>query len=163
LAVQRLQLLPGEEVLVDIRPHWSYLSAPLAVSLVVIAVGVALDVGFPHTSVALHWVEGLAVAVPCVWLAARVVRWRMTSLILTSFRIIQQWGTVSRRQVDIRLSAIVSVTVVQSLFRRMLGTGRIELELWDDEEIRYLDDVRKPVILQRVINRRLRPRPDSVA
>jgi hypothetical protein len=58
---------------------------------------------------------------------------------------------------------VLSVTVVQSLARRMLGTGRIELELWDDEEIRYLDDVRKPVILQRVINRRLRPRPDSVA
>ena len=163
MAVQRLQLLPGEDVLVDIRPHWSYLSAPLVVSLIVIAVGVTLDVGFPHTSVALHWVEGLVVAVPCVWLAARVVRWRMTSLILTSFRIVEQWGTMSRRQSDIRLSAIMSVTVVQSLFRRMLGTGRIELELWDDEEIRYLQDVRKPVVLQRVINRRLRPRPDSVA
>jgi hypothetical protein len=92
-----------------------------------------------------------------------VVRWRMTSLILTSFRIIQQWGTMSRRQSDVRLSAIVSVTVVQSLVRRMLGTGTMELELWDTEEIRYLEDVRKPVILQRVINRRLRPRPDSVA
>ena len=28
--------------------------------------GVALDVGFPHTSVALHWIEGLVVAVPCL-------------------------------------------------------------------------------------------------
>ena len=161
--MQRLQLLPGEEVLVDIRPHWSYLSAPLVVSLIVIAVGVTLDVGFPHTSVALHWVEGLVVAVPCVWLAARVVRWRMTGLVLTSFRVIEQWGTMSRRQADVRLSAIMSVTVEQSLFRRILGTGRIELELWDDDEIRRLEDVRKPVILQRVINRRLRPRPDSVA
>ena len=29
MAVDRLQLPPGEEVLIDIKPHWSFLSAPL--------------------------------------------------------------------------------------------------------------------------------------
>ena len=159
MAVSRLQLLPGEEVLVDIRPHWAFLTAPLLVSVVVIAVGVALDVGYPHTSVALHWVEGAVVAVPCLWLAVRVVRWRTTSLVLTSMRIVEQWGTVSRRQVETRLAVIEGVTVVQSLFRRLLGTGRIELEIWGGAEIHYLDDVRKPVILRRVIVRRLPPHP----
>ena len=102
MAVQRLQLLPGEEVLVDIRPHWSYLSGPLVVSIVVIAIGVALDVGIHHTSVGLHWVEGLVVAVPCAWLAVRVVRWRRTSLIVTSARVLEQWGVMSRRQSEVK-------------------------------------------------------------
>ncbi len=45
LAANRLQLQPGEQVLVDIRPHWSCLSGPLFVSFVIIGIGVALDVG----------------------------------------------------------------------------------------------------------------------
>jgi uncharacterized membrane protein YdbT with pleckstrin-like domain len=160
LAVHRTQLLPHEKLLVDIRPHWSFLSGPLIVALFAIAVGVALDVAIPHTSVAVHWVEGLVVAVPCVWLAFRVVRWRMTRLVLTSERIVEEWGVVSRRQSETALSSIAVVTAFQSLPRRLIGTGRLELEVWDDDEIRSIEDVRKPVILRRVINRRLRPHPD---
>jgi uncharacterized membrane protein YdbT with pleckstrin-like domain len=162
LAVHRLQLLPGEEVLVDIKPHWSFLSAPLVVSAFVIAVGVGLDVGIPHTSVAMHWVEGSVVAVPCLWLAVRVVRWRMTGLVVTSVRIVEQWGVMSYRQSETMLSHVASVTVVQSLFRRIIGTGRLELEIRGDDEIRWIDDVRKPVILHRVINRRLPPYPSDL-
>ncbi len=157
MAAHRLQLLPGEEVLIDIRPHWSCLSGPLVVSFVVIGIGVALDVGLPHTSVAMHWVEGLVVAVPCLWLAVRVVRWRTTSLVLTSLRLIEQWGVFSWRHSETRLAEIESVTAVQSFGRRLIGTGQLELEVRGFDELRVLDDVRKPIILRRVINRRLRP------
>ncbi len=161
MAVRRLQLLPGETLLVEIRPHWSFLSGPLAVSIIAIGVGVALDVGIPHTSVPLHWVEGLAVALPCLWLAVRVVRWRTTSLVLTSLRLVERWGILTRRQSETPLSHIVSVTVDQSLARRIVGTGRLELEIRGDDEISWIDDVRKPVIVQRVIHRRLEPYPGS--
>ena len=157
MAVSRLSLLPGEKVLVDLKPHWTFLTGPLLVSLLAVAVGVALDVGIPHTSVALHWVEGLVVAVPCAWLVVRVVRWRQSSLVLTSVRLVEQWGVGSRHQAQTLLSQIVAVTAVQPLVRRMLGTGRLELEIVGEDEIRWIDDVRKPAILQRVINRRLRP------
>ncbi len=157
MAVHRLDLLPGEQVLVDLKPHWSFLTAPLLVSLFAVAVGVALDVGIPHTSVALHWVEGSVVAIPCAWLVVRVVRWRTTSLVLTSLRVVEQWGVTSRRQAETLFSHIISVVAVQSLVRRIVGTGRLELEIVGEDEIRWIDDVRKPVIVQRVINRRLRP------
>jgi uncharacterized membrane protein YdbT with pleckstrin-like domain len=161
LAVDRLQLLPGEEILIDIKPHWSFLSGPLAVSVLVIAIGVGLDIGIPHTSVAGHWVEGSVVAVPCLWLAARVVRWRTTRLVLTSARLIERRGVMSGRQAETFLTHILSVTVVQSLARRIIGTGRLELEINGEDQIRWIDDVRKPMVLRRVINRRLPPfRPD---
>jgi uncharacterized membrane protein YdbT with pleckstrin-like domain len=155
LDLRRLSLLPGEEVLVDLKPHWSFLTAPLLISLVVVVVGVVLDVGFPHTSVAVHWVEGLVVAVPCAWLVGRVVLWRRTSLVLTSQRLIEQSGTIPRRYAETPLAEIVSVVVVQSLVRRLIGTGRLELEIVGEEQTRLLDDVRKPEIVQRVITRRL--------
>ena len=157
MAVHRVQLLAGEEVLVDIRPHWSYLSGPLVVAAVTLGIGVTLDIGYPHTSVALHWVEGLVVAVPCLWLAARTARWWTSSLILTSVRLVELWGVASTRHAETPLDAIVSVTAVQSLGRRILGTGRLELEIRGERRVRSIDDVRKPVILQRVITRRLRP------
>ncbi len=146
--------------MVDIRPHWSFLSGPLVLSMAAVAIGIALDVGIPHTSVALHWVEGAAVAVPCAWLAVRVVRWRTSGLVLTSFRIIEYWGAISRRQREIPLSQIEYTNVVQSQLRRMIGTGRLELALWGEEQMPWLEDVRKPMILQRVINRRLGPPTD---
>jgi uncharacterized membrane protein YdbT with pleckstrin-like domain len=157
LAVRHLELLPDEEVLVAIRPHWTYLSGPLAVATVVVGIGVALDVGFPHSSVALHWIEGLVVAVPCLWLAVRVARWFTTSLVLTTGRLIEQWGVLSPRSAETPLSYVVSVVAVQSLLRRMVGTGRLELEIRGEDRIRRIDDVRKPAILARVITRRLRP------
>jgi Bacterial PH domain len=159
LAVDRLQLRPGEQVLVHIRPHWSYLSGPLAVAAVTIGLGVALDVGFPHATVVLHRIEGLVVAVPCLWLAVRTARWWTTSLILTSDRLVEQWGVSSPRQAETLLADMASVTAVQSLLRRMVGTGRLELELLGDDRVRRIDDVRKPAILQRIITRRLRPVP----
>jgi uncharacterized membrane protein YdbT with pleckstrin-like domain len=160
LAVPRLQLLPGENLLVEVRPHWSFLTGPLAVSLVVIAIGVALDVGIPHTSVALHWVEGLVVAVPCLWLGVRVVRWRTTRVVLTSLRIIEQWGVLSRQESETMLSDIASVTVVQTVVGRIIGSGRITLEIRGGDQVRWLADVRKPVVVRRVIQRRLQPYPE---
>jgi uncharacterized membrane protein YdbT with pleckstrin-like domain len=160
LAASRLQLLPGENLLVEVRPHWSFLTGPLAVSAVAIAIGVALDAGIPHTSVALHWVEGLVVAVPCLWLAVRVVRWRNTRVVLTSMRIIERWGVLSRQQAETMLAQVASVTVVQTMVGRIIGSGRIELEVRSDGELRWLADVRKPTVVRRVIHRRLQPYPD---
>ena len=157
MAGHRLQLLADEKVLVDIRPHWSYLSGPLVVAAVTIAVGVALDIGYPHTSVAVHWVEGLVVAVPCLWLAVRTARWWTTSLILTTLRLVEMWGVASAQHSETPLDSVVAVTAVQSLGRRVLGTGCLELEIRGERRVRRIDDVRKPVILQRIITRRLRP------
>jgi membrane protein YdbS with pleckstrin-like domain len=159
LAARRLQLLPSEQVLVDIRPHWSFLSAPLAVALAVAAAGVALDVGLPHTSVALHWVEGAVVAVPCLWLAARLVRWRSSGLVLTSIRLVT-FG-VGRRGTEVRLADIDHVEVDQAMLRRLVGTGSLEVVEAADGRVVRIEDVRKPAVLQRIIIRRLGPPPGS--
>lgn len=157
MAGRRLALLPGEAVLVELRPHWSFLSGPMLASLATIAVGVTLDLALPHTSVELHWVEGAVVAVPCAWLVVRFVRWRRTTLTLTDRRLVERWGVLVRRQAETALADIVAVTAVQSFLRRIVGTGRLELEIRGDDQIRWIDDVRKPEIVQRVIHRRLRP------
>jgi hypothetical protein len=155
LAGHRLELDPGERLLVDVHPHWTFLSGPLLIAGVVVAIGVVLDVELPHTSVSLHWIEGLVVAVPCFWLVVRAVRWRTTSLMMTTHRLVEAWGIVHRQEWDVPLDRIASVVVVQSLPRRLIGSGRLQLTLWDDNRSHWIDDVRKPAVLRRVIKRRL--------
>ncbi|MBV8463437.1 MAG: PH domain-containing protein [Acidimicrobiales bacterium] len=159
MAGARVDLTPGEHVLVDLRPHWAFLSGPLAVAALVVAVGVTLDVAFPHTSVALHWLEGIVVAVPCLWLAVRVVRWRTTHLVLTTARLVETWGTTRPSYWEAPFERISSVSVVQSLPRRLVGTGRLRITLWEDNRSHWIDDVHKPTVLRRVIARRLGPDP----
>jgi membrane protein YdbS with pleckstrin-like domain len=155
----RPPLLPAEEVLADIRPHWTFLTGPLLAALAAVAAGVALDVGIPHTSVTLHWVEGAFVAVPCLWLTGRVVRWRRAWLLVTSYRLVDQWGAATGNQIDIPLDSIERVRVVQGPVRRVLGTGSIDVLVWDEGVLHRIEDARKPVVLARVITRRLGPPP----
>jgi Bacterial PH domain len=157
----RPPLLPAEEILVDIRPHWTFLTGPLLASLAVVALGITLDVAIPHTSVDLHWVEGVVVAVPCAWLAGRTIRWRRSWLLLTSVRLVDQWGAATGSQVDIPLESIERVTVVAGFFRRMIGSGRIDVAVWGQGVLHRIEDARKPVVLTRVITRRLGPPPDE--
>jgi uncharacterized membrane protein YdbT with pleckstrin-like domain len=153
-------MLPGEQILVDVRPHWAFLTGPLLASLVALGLGVALDVGFPHTSVAVHWVEGALVAVPCLWLIARFVRWRRCWLMLTSVRLIDQWGAVTGNRIDIPLDSIERVTAVQSPLRRLAGTGAIDVAVWGQGVLHRVEDARKPAVLVRIITRRLGPSPE---
>ncbi len=153
-------MVVGEEILVDIKPHWMYLIGPLLTAMAVVGLAVGFEVGFPHTSVGWHRVEAVAAIIPCVWLLLRFIRWRMTSLVVTTFRLVERHGVASSRTTEIWLSNVEAVEAAQSLFRRMLGTGELEVTLYGDNNIRIFRDVRKPVILQRVIARRLTPRPN---
>jgi uncharacterized membrane protein YdbT with pleckstrin-like domain len=155
LPIRRPPLLPAEELLVDIRPHWTFLTGPLLVALAVVAVGISLDVAIPHTSVAVHWVEGAVVAVPCAWLAVRFIRWRRAWLVVTSYRIVDQWGAASGNRIEIPLDSIERVRVDQGMVRRILGTGSIDVVVWDQGVLHRIEDARKPVVLARIITRRL--------
>ena len=159
MPTQLRPLYAGEEILVDIRPHWMFLFGPLVSSVMVIAVGVTLDIGLPHSGVTWHWVEGAVTAVPLVWLVFRFVRWRATALVVTSLRVVECRGVVSRLEWEVDLADIERVDALQTVVRRMLGTGELEFTLRPEGEIQVLKDVRKPAVLQRVINRRRPPLP----
>jgi len=124
---------PDEPVLVEMHPHWMYLFGPLAVSLVVIAAGVTLDIAFPHTSVDRHWLEGGASVPPLCWLAARFVRWRRTLLVVTPSRIVELRGVFTTVATEVWMDEILRVRARSGLFRRLLGYGRLECEVVPDE------------------------------
>ncbi len=143
-----------EEVLVDLHPHWAFWLGPALVSLVALGVAVAVAVEFPTAPAFTAWILLALVAGPLLWLVGRLVRWKTTSLVVTTTRILYVRGVLRRDLVQIRLQRVTEVHVTQSLAERLVGAGRLIVEIEGEQPV-FLDDVRRPRTLQRVVVRQL--------
>ncbi len=143
-----------EELLVDLRPHWVFMFGPAVLTAVALAVAITVVIRFPSAPIAVAWVLAAMVSVPAVWLAARVVRWLGISLVVTTNRLIYRRGILGRDLVQVRLQRIAEAHCTQTLVDRVIGSGRLVVELVGDAPM-AVDDVRRPRALQRVITRQL--------
>jgi len=144
-----------EEVLVDLRPHWVFFIGPLFLTAASIAVTVVVFREFPKAPVAVAYLLAVVIGVPALWLIARLARWFGTSLVVTDRRIVFRTGVLGRRVVNLRMQRIVDTHCTQRPLERLIGSGRIVLEVEGEGGGVALDDVRRPRALQRVINRQL--------
>jgi membrane protein YdbS with pleckstrin-like domain len=150
--ISRRLLDDDEEVLVDVRPHWEFLAGPAVLTGVAVGVAVTVVVEFPGAPIGVAGVLAAMIALPTVWLAGRTVRWLSIGLAVTSTRIILRQGVFSRDVLQVRLQRVVEVHCHQTLIDRLIGSGRLVLELVDDRPF-AVNDVRRPRRLQRVIDR----------
>jgi hypothetical protein len=149
-------LNPGEQLAVDVRPHWKYLAGPAFALVVALAGAVAALVeDVPQ------WAE-LALAgllVVCVlWLAVRYVRWATTSFAVTSERLVLRKGVLRRTGREIRLDSLTDISCSQSLTDRVLRCGDILLESPGRDSQEVFPDLPHPVGIQNEIYRLLNQR-----
>jgi uncharacterized membrane protein YdbT with pleckstrin-like domain len=126
MAFPKKYLNDGEEIILDLRPHWFFLVGPGAalVGALVLAIWVsqAIDSDF-----ALF--PALAVAVVALgWFLKRYAEWITTDFVLTTDRLIFRKGILSRQGKEIPLERLNDVSYHQSLFQRMLGAGDLLVE-----------------------------------
>jgi hypothetical protein len=95
------------------------------------------------------------VIVPAGWLAGRLLRWYGISLIVTNLRLILRRGLLGRDIVQLRLNRVSEVHSTQSPLERLLGSGRLVVEVFGELEAVVVDDVRRPKSLQRVLTGQL--------
>jgi len=153
--IARDQLDAEEDVLVDLRPHWAYLSGPVALSLAAVAAALIVQNQYPNAPQFVQIVLAVMVGLPVLWLIARVAKWLSTSLVVTDRRLIFRSGVFGRRVVQLRLQRIVDIHCNQSLLERVVGTGRLVVEVEGEEGALTVEDVRRPRALQRVLTRQL--------
>ncbi len=151
MPLPRKLLNEDEELLAEMRPHWLYFAGPLAVTAVAWAAVLALLIGAHPPGWTNYPLLAIA-AVPTVWLAGRLVRWRSYTLALTSTRILVRQGVLGRDTVQLRLQRITEINIAQALWERALGTGRLIIDVQGEDDSMILEYVRKPAIVQRVIN-----------
>jgi len=152
VSLPRRFLNEDEELLVELRPHWVFFAGPLAAAAGALAVVIAILVAAPSTP---NWLAdvlwGLA-AIPVFWLLGRLLRWRLFTLALTTTRILVRRGIFDRDIVQLRLQRITEINLSQKLWERALVTGRLIIDVQGEDDAVVLQFVRKPSIVQRVIN-----------
>ena len=120
----RRYLNDGEEVILDLRPHWAFLAGPA----VLLLAGLALALWLRDRS---EWLLfpalGLAV-VALLFFLMRYAKWVTTDFVLTTDRLIYRKGVISRHGKEIPLERLNDVSYTQTLFQRLLRAGDLLVE-----------------------------------
>ena len=152
----RRLLTEGEDVVVELRPHWAFLGWPLVAAVAAAALAIGVTVAFsPPAAVGDILLGVLAVAL--LWLAGRALRWITTSLVLTSSRLIERSGVFGRRALELRLERINELSYHQSLPGRLCRTGELTVETGGESGDITFDHVPRPAAFQSLITARSRP------
>jgi hypothetical protein len=119
----RTWLNPGEEIVADVRPHWTFLGRPLGAVVIVLAGAIAaVAEKAPGT---LDGVLAVLVVLSLLWLVARYARWSTTAMIITTERLVQRRGVLSQRVRELQLSQIGEVECRRRVRDRLLGSGDV--------------------------------------
>jgi uncharacterized membrane protein YdbT with pleckstrin-like domain len=149
----------GEEVVLDLNPHWSTLVKPVGLLVLVLAATIA-------GAVLNQWV-GLVLAVPLlatgVWAALRVVRRQTTEFVVTNHRLVYRSGVIAKHGKEIPLGHINDISFKQSVFERMIGTGDLSIESAGAQSRETFEDIPKPSHVQNEIYRQMEGADDRHA
>ncbi|MGC9961208.1 MAG: PH domain-containing protein [Acidimicrobiales bacterium] len=146
-------LAPGEEIVLETHPNWSILVPRVSLFLLVVAACVAVVVAW--TSAPL-WVGYALLALSGLFLLyvlAKVVMWRSTSLVLTNLRVVYRTGVIRRLGREIPLDRVQDVTYVQSIVERLVGAGSLTIQSAGAGGDEPFPDIRHPALVQSLINR----------
>ncbi|MGQ0802256.1 MAG: PH domain-containing protein [Actinomycetota bacterium] len=145
----------GEQVALDLNPHWWYFSKhiltgiPLALALVGV---LALD---DNARKYLGYVWGALAIVWALWLGLKFLSWRFTHFVVTSDRIIYRHGVLAKRGVEIPLERINNINFEQGIFERIIGAGDLQIDSAGKEGQSYFTDIRHPDGVQQEIYRQM--------
>ena len=142
----------GEQVVLDLRPHWIYMAEPTFAVLGSVIVGlIALK-----TDVSIVKYLAAALLLGCLaWFGIRYSKWSNTNFVVTSDRVIHRVGVIAKHGIEIPLERINTVFFNQSVFERLLGAGDLGIESAGERGAETFEDVRKPAIVQNEIYRQM--------
>jgi uncharacterized membrane protein YdbT with pleckstrin-like domain len=148
------ELLPGENLVLRAHPHWimvvKYLIPP-AILLILVAIADLTFLRpdrqpdfllrFQHLRI---YAALAAIAIAGIWLIVVFIRWQSTTYTLTDQRIKIETGVFGRQSKMIPIDRIQDCTTKQSLFGRMVGYGRVEVDAAGAQGAEVLDHVPSP-------------------
>ena len=167
----RRLLIEGEELILDLRPHWIALVGPTIVTLLVVAgylvaVAYAPDEGAGRSVVV--WGGLVLAAVILIWYPVRrFIDWATSNFVVTTDRVIHREGFIAKRSMEIPLEKINDVRFRQSVFERIIGAGDLILESAGEFGRNVFSNIRDPEHVQKTIyhqgelnqEREMRPGP----
>jgi len=149
MAYPKKNLVPGEELILDLRPHPIALALPALVTLAVVGFGIWL-------LVKLHGVLDLVVlaliaVVLVIYPIRRLTAWLTSYFVVTSDRVIQREGWIARQSIEIPLEQINDIRFKQGIFERMIGAGDLTIRSASNDGPTTFEDIRHPEEVQKTI------------
>jgi uncharacterized membrane protein YdbT with pleckstrin-like domain len=139
------KLLPGENLVLKQHPHWITLVRSLTLPIVLVALVVIADITFLNTSDPLRlYLTLIVVALALLWLIVVWIRWQSITYTLTDQRIKLESGVFGRQEKVIPIDRVQDCTTRMSLFGRMLGYGRVEVDAAGAQGAEILDYLPNP-------------------
>jgi len=150
----REQLNDGEQVVLDLHPHWWFFAGQTAALTAAVVLGLLALMYFSSSATVSIMTAALIIFV-LIWFAARYLVWMTTNFVLTSDRLINRSGVFSRSGIEIPLERINTVFFRQTFFERLLGSGELVVESAGEKGQQSFANVRKPLNVQNEIYRQM--------
>jgi uncharacterized membrane protein YdbT with pleckstrin-like domain len=142
----RKLLNDDEDIVLDLHPHWWYLTGPV----VAVVAAVVLTTLLRNVDIVSLVAMGLIV-LALLWLLVRYVKWRTTNFVLTTDRLIHRTGVIGKHGREIPLERINDLTVNQSIFERIIRAGDVMIESGGERGQAVLSDLPDPFRVQNAI------------
>ncbi|HMK12718.1 MAG TPA: PH domain-containing protein [Acidimicrobiales bacterium] len=140
----------GEEIVLDLKPHWMYIVPTIIVWLGVTLLCLVLwNVSGQDW---MKWVTLIAFLALGVNAAVRYSKWTTTSFTVTNDRIIFRQGMFAKSGVEIPLERIMNVNFKQSIWERIVGAGDLLIESGGKDGQSRFSDIRKPELVGKEIH-----------
>lgn len=147
-------LIEGEELILDLRPHWIALVRAVGVAILTIVAWIVLLPRLPEGSShdVLFWlVIGLGILAMLWWTVRDSVHWATSHFVVTSDRVIHRQGLIAKNSMEIPLEAINDVRFHQGVFERMIGAGDLIIQSASEAGREVFGDIRHPEEVQKTI------------
>lgn len=143
----RKLLNEGEDVVLDLHPHWSYFAKPVAAAVVAV---VAL-IGLYDVNDYLRLALVALVLVTAIWVAVTYARWSTTNVVVTTDRLIHRVGVLGKHGKEIPLERVNDISVHQTFLERIIGAGDVTIESGGERGQQVFTDIPKPFLVQNAI------------
>ena len=140
----------GEEIVLDLKPHWMYVAPTI---IVAVAATIAMIVLWVMTGWGwMGWATLIVALLLGVNVSQRWAKWSTTSFTITTDRVIFRQGLVSKNGVEIPLERVMNVNFNQSIWERMIGAGDLLIESGGRDGQSRFSDVRKPELVAKELH-----------
>jgi uncharacterized membrane protein YdbT with pleckstrin-like domain len=146
----------GEEVALDLRPHWWYFSKHILTGIPLFVVLVLIFAESHGTARKWLLVVWAIVAVAWAgWLAVKYMEWNFTHFVVTDDRVVYRTGVVAKRGVEIPMERINNINFHQGIWERIIGAGDLDIESAGKDGQSHFDDVWHPDAVQQELYRQM--------
>ncbi len=149
------ELKGGEEIVLDLRPHWWFFSSQFFAVVVTLLFALAIGFVWDPQNVAIELIGVTPFVLAVLAFGLRYVQWITTNFVLTTDRLINRSGVLKRQGIEIPLERVNTVFFSQTIFERLIGSGDLVIESAGEQGRQLFTDIKKPLVVQNEIHQQM--------